>query len=98
MLIESIILAIFILSLGVVLLILIRKIPVLSSLSQTGSAGIREHHVVLNIQNRMSKVAVFFEKQILFHKFLSFVKVTTMKIETKVDNLLHNIRKNNKSK
>ena len=95
MLIESIFLAIFICSLGGVIFILNRKLPELNSLPQNGSAVIREHHVILNIQNRIRKTFVFFENQILFHKFLSWIKVMTLKIETRVDKLLHNIRKKN---
>ena len=57
-----------------VLVILARKIPVLNELPQTGSAGIRDHHFVLNLEERLKAVITFFEKQIFLHKFLSWVK------------------------
>ena len=93
MLIESIILIIFVISLGGILFILARKLPVLNSLPQNGSTGIREHHIIINIENKIKNVFVYFEKQIYMHKFLSWVKVITLKIETRIDALLQKIRK-----
>jgi len=93
MIIESIVFIIFICSLGAILLILIRKIPVLNTLPQNGNAGIRSHKIISNVENKIKKVLVFFEKQIFMHKLLSWVKVMTLKIETKVDAGLHKIRK-----
>jgi hypothetical protein len=91
--IELIILIIFICSLGGVLFILARKMPALNSLPQHGSLGIKKSKIVLSIENRVKEVFVYFEKQIFLHKFLSWAKVMTMKIETRVDVLLHKIRK-----
>lgn len=88
-----IIFIIFILSLGGVIFILVRKLPELNMLPQHGTAGIREHHIVQNIEGRIKTVFVFFEKQIFLHKLLSWVKVMTLKIETKIDKVLHKIRK-----
>lgn len=93
MLTETISLIIFVCSLGGVLLILVRKIPALNSLSQNGGTGIKEYHIILSLENKIKKISVFFEKQIFFHKFLSWVKVMTLKIETRVDVLLHKIRR-----
>ena len=93
MLIESIILIIFVISLGGILFILARKLPVLNALPQNGSTGIREHHIIINIENKIKNVFVYFEKQIYMHKFLSWVKVITLKIETRIDALLQKIRK-----
>lgn len=95
---ELIVTIIFLASLFGVAAILIRKIPVLNSLPQNGSSGIKEHKIILGIENKIKEVLVFFEKQIFFHKFLSWVKVMTLKIETKVDHLLHKIRKKNQEK
>jgi hypothetical protein len=93
MLIEYIILAIFVLSLGGALFILARKIPVLNSFPQNGSAGIRKHQIILDAEHNIKEIFIGFEKQIYLHKLLSWVKVMTLKIETKVDYYLHNIRK-----
>jgi len=95
---ELIFLFIFILSLGGILFILIRKTSAVNSLPQNGSAGIRNHHFILNTENKIKDILIYFEKQIFFHKFLSWVKVMTLKIETQVDHLLHKIRQKNKSK
>jgi len=93
MAIESIALIIFVISFGSMLLILIRKMPVLNSLPQNGDTGIRKGGVILNIENRIKNISTFFEKQIYLHKFLSWVKVMTLKIETRIDHRLHKIRK-----
>ena len=93
MLIESIILIILVCSFGGVLFILARKIPTLNSLPYNGTTGIREHKLVLKTENRIKEILTSFEKQIYFHKFLSWVKVITLKIVTRVDHLLHKIRK-----
>lgn len=93
MLVESIILAIFVVSLGGVLLILSRKLPVLNALPQNGTTGIKKHQIILEAENKIKDFITFFEKQIFLHKLLSWIKVMTLKIETKVDHLLHNIRK-----
>ena len=93
MLIESIILIIFIVSFGGVLLILIRKMPVLNSLPQNGTAGIRKHQIILDTENKIKEILIYFEKQIFLHKFLSWVKCMTLKVETRIDALLHKIRK-----
>ena len=93
MIIESIILVIFVCSLGGVLLILARKMPVLITLSQNGSTGFKKHHFILEIESKVKKIIIYFEKQIFLHKFLSWVKCTIMKIEVKVDHLLHRIRR-----
>ncbi|MGA2417939.1 MAG: hypothetical protein ABSF55_01755 [Candidatus Staskawiczbacteria bacterium] len=93
MIIEYIILAIFICSFAGALLILARKVPVLNSLPQNGTTGIRKHHYILQVENKVKEFFTFFEKQIYLHKLLSWVKVMTLKIEIRVDHLLHNIRK-----
>jgi fructose-specific phosphotransferase system component IIB len=91
--IELIFLIIFIISLGGIILISLRKMPVLVKLPQNGKIGIREHHVVSNIENRIKNIFVYFEKQIFLHKFLSWVKIMTLKTENKIDTHLHRIRK-----
>lgn len=90
---ELIFLIIFSFSLIGVLVILARKMPVLASLPQNGKTGIKKHRVIVEAENKVKGIFEFFEKQILLHKLLSWVKVMTLKIETKVDHRLHNIRK-----
>ena len=93
MLVESIALAIFVFSFGGILLILVRKIPVLNNLSQNGNTGFKKHQYILEIEQKIKEILGFFKKQIFLHKFLSWVKVMILKIETKIDALLHGIRK-----
>jgi len=90
---ATIILIIFILSFGGVLFILARKMPALVDLPQNGVGGIKDHRLFVALQDKIKNIVIAFEKQIFFHKFLSWVKVMTLKIETKVDKLLHGIRK-----
>ena len=92
MLVESIALAIFICSFGGVLIILIRKAPILNAFPQNGTTGIRKHHYILEIEHKIKDVLISFEKQIFLHKFLSWVKIMTLKIEIRVDHLLQKIR------
>lgn len=90
---ESIVLAIFTCSFGGIILIFLKKIPVLNTLPQNGTAGIKKHKIILNAENKVKDVLIYFEKQIFLHKFLSWVKCMTLKVEVKIDHLLHNIRK-----
>jgi hypothetical protein len=92
--IELIILIIFVLSAGGVLFILVRKMPTLHSLPHNGTTGIKKHKIISNVEAKIKEVLVYFEKQIFLHKLLSWVKIMTLKIETRVDKLLHRIRRN----
>ena len=91
---ELILTIILILSLIGLTIILTRKIPALNTLSHNGTTGIKKHHYILEIENKIKDILISFEKQIYLHKLLSWVKVMTLKIEIKVDKLLHKIRKN----
>lgn len=90
---EFITLIIFILSFGGILFILARKMPVLVNLPQNGTTGIKEHRFFLKIEERIKNILNRFKKQILLHKILSLIKVIILKIETKIDILLQNLRK-----
>jgi len=94
MIIESIFLIIFLCSLGGILFIIIKKLPVLSSLPNHGTTGIKKHRIILDVENKIKDIQIYFEKQIFLHKLLSWVKIMTLKVETKVDYFLHRIRKN----
>lgn len=90
---ELIFLAIFIVSLAGILLILYRKIPVLVELPKNGSHGIPKIKFISEIGDKTKNIHTLFSKQIILHKFLSWVKVMTLKTETKIDAYLHKIRK-----
>jgi len=98
MIVESIFLGILIISLGGVIFILNRKIPELISLPQNGGFNIKEYKIISSLENKLKSISVFFEKQIFLHKILSLIKVLILKIETRIDHLLHKIRQKNKSK
>lgn len=91
---QLIVSVIFLISISGIAFILFKKAPVLAKLPQHGSSGFKKHGFVLQIEKKI-KDAHFrlFEKQMLLHKILSLVKVWTLKIETRVDTLLHGIRK-----
>jgi len=91
---QLIILIIFVLSAGGVIFILARKMPAIKSLPHNGTTGIRKHRIISAIEVKIKDIIVYFEKQIFLHKLLSWVKIMTLKIETKVDHLLHRIRRN----
>lgn len=85
---------IFSVSLLGIVFILFKKIPVLVSLPQNGHHGIKKNEFILNIEKKIKDFHFkFFHKQVFLHKVLSFIKVWTLKIETKIDVLLHGIRK-----
>jgi len=84
---------IFIISLGGIIFILARKIPVLNSLPKNNSLGIKKYKAIEFIEEKFSKIYIAFEKQIFLHRILSWIKIIALRIETKVDQLLQNIRK-----
>ncbi len=85
---------IFLVSLLGILFILGRKIPELATLPQNGHHGFKKTKLVISLEKKIKETYFqLFEKQLLLHKLLSFVKVWTLRIETKIDHLLHGIRK-----
>ncbi len=74
---------------------LYRKIPVLLTLSKNGHHGIKKPKALKAIEKKIKDMHFnFFEKQMFLHKILSKTKVWILKTETKIDHLLHGIRKN----
>lgn len=98
MLIDSIVLAILVCSIGGALIILVRKIPVLIALPHHGTTGLRKHRLVIDYQEKVKNILEAFEKQVFLHKLLSWVKIMTLRIEVKVDHLLHDIRRKQNAK
>ncbi len=84
---------IFLVSFLVIVFILYRKIPVLIELPRNGNMGLRNHQIIAEIEDKIKEIQTVLKKQILLHKFLSWVKIMTLKIETKIDHSLHSIRK-----
>jgi len=85
---------IFILSVGGIFFILYRKVPVLIQLPQNGHHGIKKHEFIATVEKKIKEVYFhLFSKQMLLHKVLSKVRIWTLKIERKIDTLLHGIRK-----
>ena len=85
---------IFLVSVSGIIFILYRKVPALVKLPQNGSYGFKKHEFIINIENKIKHHHFhLFEKQMLLHKLLSFIKVFALKLETKIDTILHGIRK-----
>jgi len=93
MIVESIILAIFVFSLGGVILILIKKAPTLNTLPKSGSMGLKERKIVSEAKNKIKNFLAIFLNRIILHKFLSWSKCQIIKIENFLDEVLHKIRK-----
>lgn len=74
---------------------LYRKIPALVELPQNGHHGIKKPKLVRDLEKKIKETHFnIFKKQMFLHKLLSKTKVWILKTETKIDNLLHGIRKN----
>jgi len=90
---ELIALIIFILSLGGILFISYKKIPVLNTLPQNGNTGFKSQEIVLRVENKIKNFFSIFEKHKLLHKFLFSVKCIVSRTETQIDHWLRNLRK-----
>lgn len=90
---EIIVAIIFVISLAGLIFIAVKKIPILVGLPENGSTGIKKHRFILTLEEKVKDFAVAFEKQIYLHKILSWIKRITLKMEVKIDRLLHGIRK-----
>ena len=84
---------IFLGSVSGIIFILYRKTPSLAKLPKNGDHGLSKGKFILEIEDKIKDIYSLFKKQIILHKFLSWVKVMTLKAEIKIDNLLHSIRK-----
>ena len=92
--IEFIVVIIFFVSVGGVIAILYKKMPILVTLPQNGSIGFKKHRFISDIENKIREAHVYlFVKQVLLHRTLSWIKIMTLKVESKIDTLLHRIRK-----
>jgi len=73
---------------------LCKKIPLLVNLPKNGHHGLKKPEFIEKIQQKIKEQHFrFFEKQMLLHKILSKFRVWVLKIERKVGELLHGIRK-----
>jgi len=90
---ELIVTIILILSILGIVFISFRKMSDLVKLPQNDQGAFFGGVATSKIQNKIDAIFLVFRRQIFLHKFLSWVKVMTMKIEVKIDNLLHGIRK-----
>ena len=85
---------IFIISLVGIVFILCKKIPVLAQLPQNGYHGFKKNEFILNIENKIKSFHFdFFQKQVFLHKLLSKIRILVLKLERKIGDLLHVIRK-----
>ncbi len=94
---DLIISIIFIASVIGALIIVFKKIPVLSTLPKNGSTGLKRIKAIQSIENKIKDYLLFFTDGKLLHVFLSWLKCQILKIETWIDELLHGIRKKAKT-
>lgn len=74
--------------------IVVRKMPVLAGLPQNGHHGFKKPALMIKVEKKIKEHHFYlFKKQMWLHRLLSFAKVWILKIETKIDYLLHGIRK-----
>ena len=91
---QLIALIVFVISVIGIIVILAGKIPSLVALPQNGHHGFKKHPLIVDAENKIKDLHFhFFEKQLWLHKLLSWLKVLVLKIETRIDHLLHGIRK-----
>ncbi len=91
--IQLIVIIIFLGSISGIVFILYRKTPSLAKLPKNGHHGLSKGKLILGIEDKIKDIYSLFKKQIILHKFLSWVKVMILKTEAKIDTLLHIIRK-----
>src|SRR3989344_9475845 len=81
-------------SLAGLFFVLYRKLPTLAKQPPNGHHGIKKHEAIVKLEKKLKDWHVdLFHKQIFLHKLLSWVKVKTLQVETRIDRLLHGIRK-----
>ena len=96
--IQLIAFVIFIISFLGVSFMLYRKMPALNTLPQQGKAGFKKYNVVVNLENKAREIVEYFDHIAFIHKIVSLIKILVLKIEVKVDALLHSLRKEAKIK
>lgn len=86
---------IFLLSLVAIAVILYKKIPVLVQLPQNGHHGFKKHHLIEKAEKNVKDFHFnLFHKKTYLHKLLSKMRVLILKLERKIGETLHVIRKN----
>lgn len=84
---------IFVISLGGVVFFVVRKLPILAIYSPGRVDKGDKHGVIAFIENKIEAVSTFFKKMIFLHRILLWIKIMVVKIETKLDYLLHKVRR-----
>ena len=81
-------------SVVIITLILAKKIPTLNTLPHDGHHGIKKHTLIAKIESKI-KDAHFqvFTKQVWLHKLLSNTRIGLLKLESKINDMLHGMRK-----
>jgi len=90
---QLVVTIIFLVSVLAIVFILYRKIPFLVQLPENGSHGLSKGKYILEAEKKLEKFIKLFTKQIILHKFLSWVRIMTLKVEARIDSILHGIRK-----
>ena len=86
---------VFIISAAAVVMIVYKKMPALAELPHDGHHGFKKPEVVAKLQKKITEHHFhFFKKQMLLHKILSKTRILILKLERRIDVMLHGIRKN----
>jgi len=91
---ELIVTIIFVISVLGIVFISSRKAPALVELPQNGKTVLPGSGFAPKIQEKINSFLLVFKRQIFLHKILSWVRVLTLKVESKIDSVMHGIRKN----
>lgn len=85
---------IFIISLTGIAFILFKKVPALVNLPQHGHHGFKKSEFILTIEKKIKNIHFdIFHKQVYLHKALSKTRIWILKLERKIGERLHGMRK-----
>jgi len=90
---ELFFLIILIVSFGGMAFIAWRHLNDLNALPKNADYGIKKHRIILDIEDKTREIFFIIEKQIYLHKFLFWVKSIILRLESRIDYFLQNIRK-----
>jgi hypothetical protein len=98
MIVESLFIAIFVVSLGGLGIMLARKAPVLSTLPKNGTTGIEKYGFFNKTEGKVKEFFRFLNDGIVLHRLLSWMKCKAIKMEAWIDSMLSGMRKKAKEK
>lgn len=89
---------ILVISLSGIALMLNRKIPALMNLPVNGKTSFKKYAFVEKFGHKTKEILEYFDHIAFIHKIVSLIKILVLKIEVKVDTILHSLRREAKIK